>query len=131
MKIYCHPVNAHKLREQIERDRRHMGLRSFAAIPSWTFFGMEIVEDPSIPIDRPTGKYVLPGGEVVDREHVRVKTRWVSYGPEDLDWLIYAGLVKDERELVYQKFNDFEFTVRSNFGTVISQPRGLLYRGSA
>lgn len=43
-----------------------------------------------------TGKFVLPGGRVVPAEKVSVVKGFITYGPEDLSWLLYAGIVTPE-----------------------------------
>ncbi|MAT51423.1 MAG: hypothetical protein CMK32_09605 [Porticoccaceae bacterium] len=65
-----------------------------------------------IPEKKPTGWFILPDGRKVNRHgwithdtrvrltyhytRVVLKTRWVTYGPEDIDYLVYAGLIKEE-----------------------------------
>lgn len=43
-----------------------------------------------------TGKFILPGGRVVSADQVNVVSGFITYGPEDLSWLLYAGIVSPE-----------------------------------
>lgn len=56
--------------------------------------------------DKPTGKYRLPNGKSVAKEQVVVKERFIEYGPEDVDWLLYAGVITEEREMVFYVVDD-------------------------
>ena len=61
-----------------------------------TCFGFETVASDLIPSNGETGRYILPCGKVVVPEDVKVTTRFVEYGPEDIEWLLYAGIIEKE-----------------------------------
>jgi len=56
-----------------------------------------------------TGKFILPGGRVVSADQVNVVNGFITYGPEDLSWLLYAGIVSPEvfypSYLINDRFN--------------------------
>ncbi len=91
MKIVAHPTHIEMLRKRInagEFDDQRRGI----------FDSFELVANPLIPIDKPNGKFRLADGTFVDRADFRMSTRFVEYGPEDVDWLVYCGLVVEGRE---------------------------------
>ncbi len=55
--------------------------------------GIPVDVDLYMDDEGPTGRYVLPNGLDVNRQDVRVERGFVKYGPEDLDYLLYAGIV--------------------------------------
>lgn len=57
-------------------------------------------------IDKPTGRYVLPNGSVVVRDDVFVSYRFVEYGPEDIDLLLFARVIREERTPVFFSYDD-------------------------
>lgn len=63
--------------------------------------GVRIQVNEFIPEFNDKLKYRLPDKDLVEREKIRINNRFISYGPEDLDWLLYSGLVKVEKERVY------------------------------
>lgn len=90
--VYVHPNN-------LEAFRKRLTLSPSELNPfEWSILcqGYNLVGDPGISETKETGKFVLPGGAVVTREKVRVASRWVTYGPEDLEFLLWAGIVKPE-----------------------------------
>lgn len=98
MKIITHPDNAKFLRDAVgvAYTERHL---------PW-LLQTEVVVSDWIPKDAPTGRYVLQSGDVVDRESVSVHCRFFDYGPEDIDFLLYSGLITEQRELVFYEIND-------------------------
>lgn len=88
-KIITHPNNLAVLRENIERKSGGLALG---------LLGIEIIASPFVDEFSLTGKYVLPNGEVVEGSgDWKIETRFVDYGPEDLDYLLKAGIVKVDR----------------------------------
>ena len=93
MRIIAHPVNIEALRCQIKRS-------------DIVLDNLELIANEMIPRDRPTGKYQLPTGELVEAGMVFVRTRFFQYGPEDLEYLLFAGIVSEEREMVFYQLDD-------------------------
>jgi len=58
------------------------------------FLGMRIVEMPKW--TRSVDRYRLPDGALVKRGDVLVKTRFITYGPEDIEHLLYLGWISKE-----------------------------------
>ena len=93
-KIVCHPDNFDAIMSMIEgRKPKHDH--------HFLFGGIEIKPDPYMERDRPTEKFVLPSGEVVELDGVHFEGPFIAYGPSDIDWLVYAGIVIEHRELVF------------------------------
>lgn len=62
--------------------------------------------DPYLERDKPSGKFRLPDGRVVERDQIVIKERFVTYGPEDFDWLVYAGIITETRDMVFYVIED-------------------------
>jgi len=106
--IITHPNNVKFLREQLE------GGSLFEGQP---LFGIPIQTNPFIKETRLTGNYILPNGDVVEPfSEWKIETRFIDYGPEDLDYLLKAGIVKPERvrEYYVADTNGFDL-IRSPF----------------
>lgn len=99
--IVCHPDNLAAV--QVQLDRGHFDKPGFM---SDTF---RVRTNSHMDRDRPTGKYRLPDGSVVERGKIVVKTRLVEYGPEDVDWLLYAGVITEDRTMVVNVIDDAMF----------------------
>lgn len=65
-----------------------------------------IKTSPYMERDKPTGRYILRGGVVVDRAQVRVVSPFVEYGPEDVEYLVLAGVIKEEREPLFYEVRE-------------------------
>lgn len=118
--IVCHPANLTLLREKFHEQEFD---------ETFTFMGgIEFKTNPHMERERPSGQYRLPDGSILDKERVTVKTRFIDYGPEDIDWLVYAGIIEELREpLFYEMDMDkFRFDIRMNYG-VITPPRYTNY----
>jgi hypothetical protein len=61
---------------------------------------MKIKTDPAIPINEATDRYILSDKSVVLKNDVRVNDKFVEYGPEDIDYLLYAGIIKLEKRII-------------------------------
>lgn len=97
-KVVTHPANVKHLKAMLKNSRD--------IHPSIVFFGMEIREDPYLPIDVLSGKFIQPDGRVVEKNGISIKTRWIEYGPEDFDWLMFARIIKEHREPFYIVLDD-------------------------
>jgi len=88
MMIVCHPDNWNAVKSQIDQgefDRNGFMFEEF-----------KVRIDSHMERDKPTGRYRMRSGESFEK--LKFKTHLIEYGPEDLDWLIYAGVVIEERE---------------------------------
>lgn len=75
--------------------------------------------------DKPTGRFILPSGETVERDEVRVEERFVVFGPEDVECLLFAGVIREEREALFYVMDDSPFRIR--FDTMLMiQPQRLV-----
>lgn len=72
-----------------------------------------VVASAFVPAQGPTGRYVLSDGKVVARKNDdwEWKRGFISYGPEDLDYLIYAGVAKEQIGPVVWLWDDEKFAV--------------------
>jgi len=102
-RIITHPSNVAELRRHFEKQQR---TRSPFGILGALSRGVEIQESEHMEKDRPTGKYILPDGRVVENQDVVVDTPFVTYGPEDIPSLLYAGMIQEEREALYYMLSD-------------------------
>lgn len=93
VRLYVHPDNVEAMRK---------GLRSLKVQVAWNmhiefnpeYIHVEIIPWDVVPKGEPTGLYVLPNGAKVEREDIRIVERFVTYGSEDLRYLLYSGKVK-------------------------------------
>jgi hypothetical protein len=91
MIIICHPDNWNKVKSQFS---------------SATLQQFEIRTDPYVERDKLSGKYVLPNGKRVVRQDIHIRTRFITYGPEDFDYLLYAKIISEDREMVFYVMDD-------------------------
>lgn len=99
MKILTHPDNANALRAVLPK--------AVQALKGIDWLGChEVIENPMMDRDRPSGKYILPDGKVVPREQVSVRFRYYEYGPGDIATLLYMGLIREHREMLFYTMND-------------------------
>lgn len=75
--------------------------------------------------DKPTGEYILPDGRKVFRESIQVSTRFIDYGPEDVGYLVMAGIIAEELEPLYYEVSESMFRIQCDWGA-IRVPRGIL-----
>lgn len=86
-----------------------------------------------VPATEFTDTYILPDGSVVKQEDIVVKTTFIEYGPEDLDWLLYAGVIKKHYEPIFFTMrppkDPFGIVATPQFGRFTNQPdyRGVTY----
>lgn len=120
MKIASHPANIEAVRKLCQEGK--IGERQFRL-----FEDFEFISNPHLDRDRPNGKYRTLGGQPVAKADFSMKTRFVEYGPEDVDWLVMAGIVVECREMYFYILNDFEFRMRFDMmPMVMHQPMGFL-----
>lgn len=126
MDIYIHPANLKAVKERLnagEFDRRN---DVFGGI----FMDFRIHSDPNIEQFKETGRFILPGGEVVDRNMVRVADRFVIYGPEDVEWLLMAGAIRHELEINVVVMKDSPWRMRMWDMPIIQPSRNVMLFGS-
>jgi hypothetical protein len=98
--IFTHPDNMALLKRELDSGKHDAG----EAFPYFT-----VKASPMMDRDKPTGRYFLPGGKLVEKSAVRVAERFTEYGPEDVPYLLYAGLIKEQREALFLVMDDFRF----------------------
>ena len=97
---FTHPDNVRELKRAIDKGRDDSSVVCGSAMPvSWF---IEIKENPLLDRDQPTGKYVTPTG-IVPTAEVRVVEQFWEYGPEDIPYLLYAGIIHEQREMLVLK----------------------------
>jgi len=126
-RIVTHPRNVEALRRQIEKAEEKNRRESGVPWASWPWFGVEVTPNPHMDAEKETGRYVLPDGRVVAREELRLSTRWIDYRPEDVDWLVYTGIVKAETEMVFYEIDDtmLRFSLQMNCGVAVTDRRAM------
>lgn len=97
-KVVTHPENVKYLSDTLRSSRD--------IHPMLVFKGIEIVVDSCLPKEVPSGRYRLPDGRIVAKAEISIKTRWIEYGPEDFDWLMFARIIKEHRERYYLVIDD-------------------------
>lgn len=113
MKIITHPDNRGLLESTYRSNR----------IP----IGHPIFYSPYVPKDEPTGQYVITVSTLPWRNMVRfertvlldeicIKQGFVTYGPEDLSFLLYSGMVYEHRKPLFYLLNDV------NYPELVSRP---------
>lgn len=99
--IVVHPDNTQKLRESIRKSDVFAGefgeyfyMKSHES--SFDVIGVRLRGESFVEPSEKTGRYILPGGRAVPADQVNVVKGFITYGPEDLSWLLYAGIVVPE-----------------------------------
>ena len=72
-------------------------------------FGIQFRTDPYMEKDKATGRYIAPDGKSVFADEVCVEERFVTYGPEDIHYLLARGIITDEREALYVVIDNQDF----------------------
>lgn len=108
---YTHPDNVVWLRKHLTPAPDPAA--PFPRVCSW---GVDIRESPHMERMKETGRYFLPDGSCVAREDVRVETRFVSYGPEDVAHLIAVGAITAEMTRSFYEVEHSLFRVWMNQG---------------
>ena len=118
--IVTHPDNWSKVKAIVERDENLSRQFSPSAFTGSSFCGEQIRTDPYMERDKPTGRWRLPDGRCVAKEDIEIKTRFITYGPEDFDWLLYIGVISEEREMLFYKIDEQLFRVMVDYAPAIT-----------
>jgi hypothetical protein len=119
MKIFTHPDNANLIKRAV-----HAGSDPRFA-EGWRSFGVEIHTNPLLPKEKPSGRVRLPDGSVVRKEDFQLRTRFITYGPEDLHYFLWTGEVTEEMEAFFYVVDESMFRAFSTFDlspAVIKRP---------
>ena len=122
--IVTHPANYNLLKSTMQS----VAARDINGVSISPEFRIKV--DPYMERYRLTGRFVLPDGRVVERGQVRVYEPFASYGPEDIDYLLYSGWIDEDREMVFFVFDDSAFKMKIDLGPIIHEPRTVLTGGS-
>ncbi len=133
MKILTHPENAEWLRSELQKhnaDDMDPRLHKLDPYPSSLWKEpIEIVAQPHLEKWTPTGNYTIPDGSTCDAASVRVVDRFVEYGPEDISWLVFAGVIRKEMKRHFYVVNPlYEFNLGMR-GFDIQMPRSVIITG--
>lgn len=93
VRVYVHPDNVEAFRKGMRRLKARVAQNMHIEINP-EYIPIEIVPCDIIPKGEPTGLFVLPNGDKVDRKLIHIVEGFVTYGPEDLRYLLYSGKVK-------------------------------------
>jgi hypothetical protein len=105
--IICHPDNVEIIRKAVSEGPGYL----------MAMMGFQIVASPYVERTKPTGKYRLQDGRVVDKDKIRIRERFVEYGPEDFDWLLGFGFIQEQHDLVWYLMDDrFAVDAKMNCG---------------
>ena len=126
--IVTHPANFHLLQSTMSG----VAARDIDSLTGGIPFqpGFSIRASSSMERDRPTGRFVLPNGRAVNRDQVRVYEPFVSYGPEDIEYLLYSGWIDEEREPLFYIMDDTTWPMRIDLGPIVHEPRAVIYGAS-
>jgi hypothetical protein len=101
--LVTHPDNVGVLRNSFAARRE---VRSRFSPYTSLFPSIEIRANACLERDKPTGRYRIKGESVArDPVDVKISTRFVDYGPEDIPYLLYAGMIEEEREMIFYEVN--------------------------
>jgi hypothetical protein len=106
--LLTHPVNFQLLRAELGR---LMGPSDDLDM----FSGFRVRPCASMAADRHTGFYLVDG-RPTDPAFLRIQTRFIEYGPEDIPYLLYAGIIAEEREPLFYLMSDPGVDARFEFG---------------
>lgn len=106
MKIVCHPDNVKHLESLAEQGKIYL---PNAPMTANLLYGVEVITEKHMEKDKPTGKYILPGGRKVERNQIRVRegrfTEW-GHTEDEIKMLLHRGVIREERELVFIQLRD-------------------------
>lgn len=97
MTIITHPDNVEALK------RRAVIGELTESLPMG--LGITIQASDHVPKDRPTERFLLPSGRVVEPEDVVIDEPFVRFGPEDIPYLLASGRIREEREPAFYVLN--------------------------
>lgn len=99
LKLCVHPDNVEAVRSGLRKISARVGENVHVDFnPKYLPF--EIVASEFVPKEEFTGKYRLPSGAKVQPKDVCIVERFVTYGPEDLKYLLYSGMIVPDVEIV-------------------------------
>lgn len=98
VRLYVHPDNVEAMRKGLHRLKARVTENVHIEFNP-EYIPIEIVPCDLVPNGEPTGLYILPNGAKVKQEHIRIVERFVTYGPEDLRFLLYSGKVKQDIQI--------------------------------
>lgn len=117
--LHTHPDNVKTLLKHIDQGVYDAGnfMPMFFTVRDCAF----------MPKTKPTGRFVMPDGSVVDRSDVSIRERFVNYGPEDIDYLIYVGAIREETEILVTLMDDmWQFRMATNMPFVMQNRHVLV-----
>lgn len=123
-KLVCHPKNweeAKKFCEKIEAKTQNV----------FGVLGVEVIVSEHIPEKEFRGSFKYQGN-VVKKEDINIRTRFVTYGPDDVEWLEYAGIVEKILEPVFfmMEFPDFSKTLQPQLGCCAPEDLSAKFKSS-
>ncbi len=122
-RIVTHPDNLPLLKREIDRQGIGGDLKSPYGLPG-SLWGIRVQTNELMERDKPSGKYKMPDGRVVPAAQVKLRDRFCEYGPEDISWLVYAGLIQELREPLFMVLDDFRLYM--DWMPKIAMPSALL-----
>lgn len=125
--IVTHPDNLELLKKELEKKYPKRPPMNHFGIDLATYFMPTIKTNKYMEKDKPSGKYRLPDGSVLDKEEFVIKTQFITYGPEDIDCLVYAGVIEELREPLFYEVDMNAFRMRINCGVQIHNPRAMVF----
>lgn len=79
--------------------------KSDLVIDELSLNGMEVQLNDFMEREKWSGKYILPNGSVVESRDVRLSEKFCEYGPEDIWYLLWAGIIRKHMEPLMYMFN--------------------------
>lgn len=92
--IFCHPDVLQEVKKAINQDKQTPPTLSSV----FNLYDVAIVTNEFMEPYRYTGDYVLPDGRTVVSEDVHIKTKFVTYTPEDVGYLLWSGIIRRHKE---------------------------------
>lgn len=127
MDIFVHPDNLEAVKKRLNAGEFDGRVDRWSMVPP----SFTLRADPHIERTKPSGKFILPSGEVVERHNVVVEDRFVTYGPEDVDWLVMAGVLRHEMTINVVVMKDSPWRLRMWDFPVFTVPRFVTVMRSA
>jgi hypothetical protein len=121
MRIVSHPANIDALMKTVQSGKFDGQLRGWESV--------ELIRNDLMERDKPNGKYQLPDGRTVEKADVIVSTRFIDYGPEDVDYLVMTWAIKECREMKFLIMDDSLLRFRMDYGITFPISRHILIAG--
>lgn len=117
MLLITHPDNVKKIQSVCKSGESYAsyakpGSAGCTPIVDWMHLfhsGYKLIECTFMPPTRPSGMYSINGSGRFKPEEISLKTAFITYGPEDLDYLIYAGVAEEIREMSILCIHESQF----------------------